>query len=70
MRMQGKHVGNAMRVLLSLTALFLTKTEPVRMRTSICGRGQQAFQYRYIYLPSREERKVRHYSVLSSLMEV
>ena len=42
------------------------KNEPVRMRTSICGRGQRAFQNRYIFRPddAREERKVRHYSVL------
>ena len=39
------------------------------MRTSICGRGQRAFQNRYIFRPddAREERKVGCYSVLSSL---
>ena len=45
------------------------KNEPVRMRTSICGRGQRAFQNGYIFRPddAREERKVWRYSVLSSL---
>ena len=45
------------------------KNEPVRVRTSICVCGQRAFQNRYIFRPddAREERKVRRYSVLSSL---
>ena len=71
MRMRGKHV-NAGVCCSPMTFDRLVsppKNEPVRMRTSICGRGQRAFQNRYIFCPdnAREERKVRRYSVLNSL---
>ena len=65
-RMRGKHVMLSNDL---CPPCFSPKNEPVRMHTTICGRGQRAFQNRYIFRPddAREETKVRRYSVLSSL---
>ena len=62
-RMRGKHVMLSNDL---CPPCFSPKNEPVRMHTSICGRGQRAFQNRYIFRPD-DAREERRYSVLSSL---
>ena len=54
-----------MQVLLFDRLVSPPNDEPVRMRMSICGHGQRAFQNRYIFHPDNE-RKVRRYSVFGS----